>query len=112
MASQIGLPEVDSDNHNQVNWKQIFEESRKDNARLQEQVAHLSTQIEVLTKIIQAMSNNYPTERNQQKPAQKTGTSNINLKAMGDQETKQQTTKPDPKTGSKYPIDRRKRGSH
>ncbi|KAF7277299.1 hypothetical protein GWI33_008794 [Rhynchophorus ferrugineus] len=50
MASQIGLPEVASDNHNQVNWKQMFEESRKDIARLQEQVAHLSTQIEEPTK--------------------------------------------------------------
>ncbi|KAF7281224.1 hypothetical protein GWI33_005014 [Rhynchophorus ferrugineus] len=57
LASQTGLPEVAGDNHNQVNWKQMYEESRKESARLQEQVAHLSTQIEVLTKTIQATAN-------------------------------------------------------
>ncbi|KAF7284348.1 hypothetical protein GWI33_022330 [Rhynchophorus ferrugineus] len=47
------LAEVAGDNHNQVNWKQMNEDSCKEGARLQEQVAHLSSQIEVLTKTIQ-----------------------------------------------------------
>ncbi|KAF7285648.1 hypothetical protein GWI33_010300 [Rhynchophorus ferrugineus] len=72
MAGQIGLPEVAGDNqnnHNQVNWKQMYEETRRESAQLQEQVVHISTQIEEPIKT-----------------AQKTETSNINLKAMSDQE--------------------------
>ncbi|KAF7283883.1 hypothetical protein GWI33_022914 [Rhynchophorus ferrugineus] len=58
MESQKGLPEVAGDN--QVNLKQMYEESRKESARLQEQVAHLSTQIDPKEK--EAHANEPPRE--------------------------------------------------
>ncbi|KAF7275130.1 hypothetical protein GWI33_012155 [Rhynchophorus ferrugineus] len=59
------------------------------------------------------MRNNYPTNRNQQKPAQKTGTSNVNLKAMSDQEytTRNETTDGETRSedGFQMPNSRKKK---